>query len=136
MTAENGSTTTITTTPERISFADFAADPENYNGQYITIEGYWFSGFEIAVLAERLEASGFAEGNVQPAGIKIWVSGGLSEDVSNKLYLQENNATGYPSDYGKVEFPGILEYGGEYGHMNSYLYLLTINESAWIDWEP
>jgi hypothetical protein len=136
MTAEQSATTTITTSPARITFADLAANPENYNGQYITIEGYWFSGFEITVLTERLGASGFAEGNVQPAGIKIWATGGLSEEVSGKLYIQDNNATGYPAYYGKVELTGILEYGGEYGHMNSYSYLLTIHESAWIDWEP
>jgi hypothetical protein len=136
LTAEETSTTTITTTPARISFIDLSANPENYNGKYITIDGYWFSGFEIAVLAERFEASDFAEGNVRPAGIMIWATGALSEDVSNKLYLQENNATGYPAYYGKVELTGVLEYGSEYGHLNSYSYLLTIHESQWIDWAP
>jgi hypothetical protein len=136
MTAEENPATTITTTPERISFTDLTADPESYNGKYITIDGYWFSGFEIAVLTERLEASDFAEGNVRPAGIMIWATGALSEDVSNKLYLQENNATGYPAYYGKVELTGVLEYGSEYGHLNSYSYLLTIHESQWIDWAP
>ncbi|MDD4923375.1 MAG: hypothetical protein PHF74_00885 [Dehalococcoidales bacterium] len=136
MTVEQSATNTITTSPARTSFANLAANPESYNGKYIIIEGYWFSGFEIVTLAERLEASDFAEGNVQPAGIKIWISSGLSQEVSDKLYLQENNATGYPAYYGKVELTGVLEYGGEYGHLNSYSYLLTIYESLWIDWEP
>jgi hypothetical protein len=118
-----------------VSFADLAANPQDYNGKEITIEGYWFDGFEIAVLAERLEPSSFVEGNVQPAGIKIWATG-LSGEVSNKLYLQENDYTGYPAHYGKVELTGILEYGGEYGHLNSYSYRITISESKWIEWNP
>lgn len=136
MTAEQSITSTITTSPARISFTDLAANPESYTGKYVTIEGYWFDGFEIAVLAERLEASDFAEGNVQPVGILIWTVGGLSEEVSGKLYLQDNNVTGYPAHYGKVDLTGTLEYGGEYGHMNSYSYRLNIYESLWIDLTP
>ena len=136
MTAEQSTTSTITTSPARISFADLAANPESYTGKYVTIEGYWFDGFEIAVLAERLEASDFAEGNMRPAGILIWATGGLSEEISSKLYLQGNNATGYPAHYGKVELTGTLEYGGEYGHMNSYSYRLNIYKSRWIDLTP
>jgi hypothetical protein len=136
MTLENTSTTTITTEPARISFTDLAANPESHNGKYITIEGYWFDGFEIAVLAERLEPANFPEGNLQPAGIKIWATGGLGEEVSSQLYLQANNPTGYPAHYGKVELTGIFEYGGTYGHMNSYSYQLTIYEAQWIQWAP
>ncbi len=119
--------------PTVISFASLSENPESYNGKNITIEGYWFDGFEITVLAERLEPSSFADGNMQPAGIKIWVVGGLSEDVSNRLHLQENNATGYPAHYGKVELTGMLEYGGKYGHLNSYSYRLNISESRWVE---
>ena len=136
MTVENGMTTSITTSPLHVSFADLNSNPESYNGKYVAIEGYWFDGFEIAVLAERLEASGFSEGNVKPAGILIWATGGLSEEISSKLYLQENNASGYHAHYGKVELAGTLEYGEEYGHLNSYLYQFTIYECRWIDWTP
>jgi len=60
----------------------------------------------------------------------------LSEEVSGKLYLQDNNVTGYPAHYGKVELTGTPEYGGEYGHMNSYSYRLNIYESRWTDSTP
>ncbi len=96
MTVENGMTTTITTSPLRVSFADLTSNPESYNGKYVTIEGYWFDGFEIAVLAERLDISDFAEGNVRPAGVLIWTKGGLSEEINSKPHLQANNASGYP----------------------------------------
>ncbi len=119
-----------------VAFTDLISNPERYNGQDITIEGYWFDGFEIVVLAERLEPSGFAAGHLQPGGAKIWIKGGLSEEVSSQLYLQSNNPTGYPAHYGKVELTGKLEYGGQYGHMNAYQYQLTVTESRLLPWTP
>ena len=115
-----------------ISFAQVISEPASFNGKVITVTGYWFDGFEIAVLAETLEPSSFTPGNVQPAGTKIWVRGGLPENVSAQLNLQSNNTTGYPAHYGKVELTGILEYGGYYGHMNAYQYQLTVLSARFI----
>jgi len=129
-------TTTIPTTVPKITFIDLASQPEIYNEQFITIDGYWFDGFEIVVLAERLEPSSFAPGNVKPGGILIWIKEGLSEEVSQQLYLQPNNSTGYPAHYGKVKLTGILEYGGKYGHLNSYDFQLTIYVSKLLLWTP
>jgi len=119
-----------------INFADLAANPQNYNGKEIAITGYWFDGFEIAVLAEKLEETDFPAGNLRPAGIKIWMAGGLPEDIGTKLYLQENDITGYPAHYGKLKLSGTLEYGEGYGHLNSYAYRLTIYEAQWLEWSP
>jgi len=128
--------TTIPTTVSKITITDLSSQPEIYNDQFIAIDGYWFDGFEIVVLAERLEPSSFATGNVQPRGILIWIKGGLSEEVSQQLYLQSNNPTGYPAHYGKVELTGQLEYGGKYGHLNSYVFQLTVYESRLLNWTP
>jgi hypothetical protein len=122
--------------PVKVAFSDLISNPERYDGKEIIIEGYWFDGFEIVVLAERLEPSSFAEGNLQPGGVKIWIKGGLSEEVSSQLYLQPNNSTGYPAHYGKVELTGKLEYGEQYGHMNAYQYQMTVTESRLLPWAP
>jgi len=136
LTRANPTSTSPTGPAVETTFAQLVAEPGKYNGQVITIEGFWFDGFEIAVLAERLEPSSFAPGNVQPAGTLIWVKNGLPEEVSERLYLQPNNATGYPAHYGKVKLTGILEFGDRYGHMNAYNYQLTTIDGEWMDWTP
>jgi hypothetical protein len=132
----NPSSTTTATTSSQVIFAQLITTPATYNNQTITIEGFWFDGFEIEVLAERLIPSDFAAGNLQPDGVKIWVKNGLPEDVNQQLFLQANNPTGYPAHYGKVELTGVLEYGGQHGHMNAYLYQLTMQSAKLIQWNP
>ena len=132
----NPGSTTPAITSSQVTFSQLNADPVKYNSQTITIEGFWFDGFEIEVLAERLISSDFAPGNFQPDGLKIWVKNGLPEGISQQLYLQANNPTGYPAHYGKVELTGILEYGGQYGQMNSYQYQLTVLSANLIPWNP
>lgn len=110
-----------------ITFSNLESGPETYADKVITIDGYWFDGFEIAVLAERLEADDFAPGNLKPRGILIWIKGGLSEEVREHLYPQTENVTGYPAHYGKVRLEGKLEYGGNYGHLNSYRFQLELS---------
>ena len=84
----NRVTTTPTTNSSTITFSQLTADPASYNSQTITIEGFWFDGFETEVLAERLIPSSFAQGNFQPDGVKIWVYGGIPAEISQQLYLQ------------------------------------------------
>jgi hypothetical protein len=119
-----------------ITFADLVSNPEAYHDKEIIIAGYWFDGFEIVVLAERLEDDNFIQGNVKPAGALIWIQGGLGEEVAGGLYLQSNNPTGYPAHYGKVRLTGTLEYGGQYGHLGVYKYRLTIHDSETLSWNP
>ena len=134
--ANPGSTTTPAASSSIITFSQLTADPEKYDGQTVTIQGFWFDGFEIEVLAEQLISSDFAPGNLQPNGLKIWVKNGLPEDVNQQLYLQANNPTGYPAHYGKVELTGILEYGGQYGQMNAYQYQLTVQSAKLMPRNP
>jgi hypothetical protein len=89
--------TTSPTDAQVVTFAQLTSEPEKYDKQTITIKGFWFDGFEIVVLAERLEPSSFAPGNIQPAGTKIWVKNGLPEEVRKELFTQPNNPTGYPA---------------------------------------
>ena len=130
------SSVTTPALPIEITFAELTSDPDLYNGKTVTMTGYWFDGFEIEVLAERLEPSSFAPGNVQPAGVKIWIRNGLPVNISAQLYVQPKNATGYPAHYGKVEITGILEYGSQYGHLNAYQYQLNAQTAQYIPWAP
>jgi len=132
----NPTSTTPATTSSQVTFAQLNAEPAKHNNQTITIEGFWFDGFEIEVLAEQLITSDFAPGNLQPDGLKISVKNGLPEGVNQQLYLQANNPTGYPTHYGKVELTGTLEYGGQYGQMNSYQYQLTVQSAKLMPWNP
>jgi hypothetical protein len=136
MDATNPGLTTTTTTAAPITFSQLTADPAKYNGQIVTIDGFWFDGFEIEVLAERLIPSSFAPGNLQPDGVKIWAYGGIPANISAQLYTQQNNSTGYPVHYGKVVLTGTLEYGGGYGQMNSYQYQITVQSAKLLTWSP
>jgi hypothetical protein len=136
MQATNPGSTTTTTTASQITFSQLTADPAKYNGQIVTIDGFWFDGFEIEVLAERLIPSSFAQGNLQPDGVKIWAYGGIPANISAQLYTQQNNSTGYPVHYGKVVLTGTLEYGGGYGQMNSYQYQITVQSAKLLTWSP
>ena len=136
MDATNPNSTTTTTTASQITFSQLTADPAKYNGQTVTIDGFWFDGFEIEVLAERLIPSSYAQGNLQPDGTKIWAYGGIPTEISRQLYLQPDNSTGYQAHYGKVELTGTLEFGGGYGQMNSYQYQLTVQSAKLLTWSP
>lgn len=136
MTRVPGTTTTTSANPVNVSFADLVARPADNSEKIITVEGFWFDGFEIVTLAERLEPSTFAPSNIQPAGEKIWIIGGLPAAVSSQLYVQANNPTGYPAHYGKVELTGTFQYGGKYGHMDAYKYQLSVTDAKYIQWNP
>jgi hypothetical protein len=118
-----------TTAVSPVTFSQLTSEPDKYNNKVISIQGFWFDGFEIVVLAERPEPASYPVGNVQPAGTKIWVQGGLPEEVRRELVLQPDNPTGYPAHYRKVELTGTLEYGSKYGHMDAYQYRLTIQSA-------
>jgi hypothetical protein len=125
----------VTSAPDSF-FAQIAAEPAKYNGQTVTFSGFWFQGFEIAVIAEHLEPQTSRPGNVEPEGILIWVKGRLPAEAEAQLYPQPNNPTGYPAHYGKVEITGTFEYGSKYGHMDAYHYQLTVVNAKLLDWKP
>jgi hypothetical protein len=122
--------------PPASFFTQITAEPEKYNGQTVTFTGYVFHGFESAVICEFLEARENMEDSYRPGGIKIWYTGALPEEVEEKLYVQNNDPTGYPAYYGKVEVAGVFQYGESYGHMNAYKYQLRITGAKLIEREP
>ncbi len=100
------------------TFDQLFANPASYNDKEIVLEGYYFSGFEIQVIAEGLKSSGYAEGHLIPEGKMLWVNGGIPIDIYNQLTQQA--MMGPVERFGKVRITGKFEYGGHYGHLVSY----------------
>ncbi len=119
-----------------IDFGQLISSPAKYNGKTVTVEGYYFSGFEIVVLSESLQPSTFAEGNVNPSTPMIWLTGSFPDDIHNGLIVQNNTPSGYPEYYGRVKLTGTFEYGGKYGHLNAFNYQLDVTSVEKLAWSP
>ena len=116
------------------TFDRLFAEPEQYSGKEITIEGFCFYGFEVMVLAERLEYSGYAPGHLVPEGRMMWIEGGIPEGVYNKLY--EQRMMNPLENYGKVRMTGRFEYGSQYGHLGGYSSQIAPTEVLLLPWSP
>jgi hypothetical protein len=119
---------------EEVTFEGLFSNPERYNGREITLEGFYFHGFETIVLAERLALSGYAEGHLIPAGKMLWVEGGIPLDIYNRLYIQ--SMMGPEERYGKLRITGVFSYGGQYGHLGGSDAQITPRETELLDWAP
>ncbi len=111
---------------EQVTFDQLFASPGRYNNSKVTIEGFYFQGFEINALSERLEYSGFAAGHLVPKGRMLWVSGGIPKEIYEKLDQQQ--MMGPTERYGKLSITGKFEYGGQYGHLDGYNSQIVPNE--------
>ena len=117
-----------------VTFEQLFSDPEQYNGKTITIDGFYFHGFEVIVLSEVLEYSGYAEGHLIPEGRMMWVEGGIPVEVYDQLYEQQ--MMGPTERYGKIRVKGKFAYGGQYGHVGAYSYQITPAEVELLPWSP
>ncbi len=123
-----------TVSPEEVTFEQLFADPTEYSGRYITIDGIYFHGFEIILLSEGLAFSEFAYGHLVPEGKMIWVEGGIPKNIYDKLYKQD--IMGPEERFGKVRLSGKFEYGQEYGHLGGYDSQIIPSEVVIIPWSP
>lgn len=119
---------------KEVTFNQLFADPDKYNSNEIIIEGFYFHGFEVIVLSESLEFSGYAQGHLIPEGKMIWVEGGIPQEVYDKLYQQQ--MMGPLERYGKVRVKGKFEYGAEYGHLGAYSAQIVPSEIEVLPWSP
>lgn len=117
-----------------VTFNQLFADPDKYNSNEIIIEGFYFHGFEVIVLSESLEFSGYAQGHLIPEGKMVWVEGGIPQEVYDKLYQQQ--MMGPLERYGKVRVKGKFEYGAEYGHLGAYSAQIVPSEMEVLPWSP
>ena len=119
---------------DTLGFAELTSNANKYNGKTVTVEGCFFSGFEIVAFGDSLNKS--ESGRYTPAGDLIWLTGGLPQNVMDRLYTQTDTPSGYPEHFAKIRLTGVFEYGKTYGHMDAYKYRITITDAVWLDWSP
>ena len=118
-----------------VSFKQLSSSPEQYDGKEVMVEGFYFDGFEVQVLAETLEYSGDVEGHLVPGGRYVWLEGeGISSEIWGHLYKQ--SMMGPEERYGKVIIWGKFEYGGQYGHSGAYNSQITLSKVELLQWSP
>jgi len=115
-----------------ITFQQLFSNPDQYNGKEITVDGFFFQGFEVQAIAKNLEYSGHAEGHLVLKGEMIWVKGGIPREVYDELYSQ--SMMGPEERYGKVRVTGMFEYGGKYGHLSAYDYQILPSKVELMEW--
>jgi len=121
-------------TPQPVTFEQLFSNLDHYNGKDIIIEGFYFHGFEIIVLSENLDYSGYAQGHLIPKGEMLWVEGGIAKEVYDSLY--EQLMMGPSERYGKIRIRGIFEYGEKYGHLGQYDYQIIPLQVEILPWSP
>ena len=119
---------------QEVTFDQLLAGPGQFAGKSISIEGFYFQGFEVVVLSEKLEQSGYAPGHLAPKGTMIWIEGGIPGEVYDRLYQQQ--MMGPLERYGRVRVVGRFEYGGEYGHLGAYISQIAPSEVELLLWSP
>lgn len=113
----------------KVSFFELQGNPEQYNGQTITTQGYYFWNSVIYVLAEGVttEEDGASP---QPMGSPIWMEG-FPPDQSALLNVGPNNSY----VWGLVEVTGTFQTGGGFGRDGAYQSLLTVESATALETE-
>ena len=128
-----GCSGTVTKVRE-VTFDQLFANPDQYNGKQIILEGFYFGGFEVIVLSEKLEYSGYTPGHLIPKGRMAWIEGGIPSEVYDKLYQQQ--MMGPTECYGKVRIEGEFEFGAKYGHLGAYSSQIVPTQVVLLPWSP
>lgn len=119
---------------KQVALDELFSNPGKYNGKNVITEGFYFSGFEVIVLSESLEYSGYAEGHMVPEGRMLWIEGGIPKEIYDRLYQQQ--MMGPSERYGKIRVEGKFEYGGKYGHLGAYSYQMAPFRVELLPWSP
>lgn len=119
-----------------VTFEQLISQADKYNGQSVTLEAFYFGGFEISALSGAVGPSTSGVWRIVPTGTLIWVEGGISEEVYKKLYQQTDTPSAYPERIGKLKVTGKFETGGQYGHLDAYQYQIAITSAEILEWSP
>jgi len=119
-----------------VSFEQLVSDAEKYDGKTVTLDAFYFSGFEISALSGSLQPASSGEWRIVPSQPLIWIEGGIPEETFNTLFKQTSTPSGYPEYYGKMNVTGIFETGGQYGHLGAYKYQIIVAEARLLEWTP
>ncbi len=121
---------------QSVTFSQLISQADKYNGKTVMLEAFYFSGFEISAISESVGPASSDVWRIVPTGTLVWVAGGISQELQNKLYTQTATPSGYPEHYGKLKVTGIFETGGRYGHLDAYLYQIAITNAELLEWTP
>ncbi|NTW00467.1 MAG: hypothetical protein HGA19_04075 [Oscillochloris sp.] len=108
----------------KISFFELQRNPEKYNGQSITTQGYYFWNSAIYVLAEGVSTEEDGS-SPQPTGTPIWMEG-FPPDKSVDLNVGPNNSY----VWGLVEVTGTFQTGGGFGKDGAYQSIFTVTSAS------
>ncbi len=119
-----------------VPFNDLVAEPEQYNGKTVTVEGIYLRGWEWIILTESVAFLGTGGSKeLRPVGQSIWFAGLMPNEVQEGLYRYVSPA-GDATYYGKVKVTGVFECDGNYGNMKAYKYRITAEEIELLEWTP
>jgi hypothetical protein len=107
----------------KVSYFELIRNPQQYNGQKITTQGYYFWNSVIYVLADGVSTEEDGS-SPQPITQGIWMEG-FPPDQSASLNIGPNNSF----VWGLVEVTGTFQTGGGFGKDGAYQSLFTV-ESA------
>lgn len=108
----------------KVSFFELQRNPEQFNGQTITTQGYYFWNGIIYVLAEGVSTEEDGS-SPQPIGYAIWMEG-FPPDQSALLNLGPNNSY----VWGLVEVTGTFQTGGGFGKDGAYQSILFVKPNG------
>lgn len=108
----------------KVSFFELQRNPQAYNGQTITTQGYYFWNSLIYVLAEGVSTEEDGS-SPQPMGKAIWMEG-FPPDKSAELTLGPNNSY----IWGLVEVTGTFQTGGGFGRDGAYQSIFTVTAAT------
>jgi hypothetical protein len=116
----------------KVSFFELRQNPQAYNGQTVTTQGYYFWNGAIYVLAEGVTTE---EGgtNPQPMENAIWMEG-FPPDKSSELNMGPGTPPGYV--WGLVEVTGTFQTGGNFGKDGAYQSLFTVTSATPLEQRP
>ena len=121
---------------ESVTFSQLISRADKYNGKTVTLEAFYFSGFEISAISGSVGPSSSGVWRIVPTGTLVWVAGGISQELQDKLYAQSETPSGYTERVGKLKITGKFETGGKYGHLDAYQYRITITSAELLEWTP
>ena len=108
----------------RVSWFELTTNPEAYNGQRITTQGYYFWNSVIYVLSDGVSTEEDGS-SPQPTSDLIWMEG-FPPDRSADLNIGPNNSY----VWGLVEVTGTFQTGGGFGKDGVYPHLFLVEEAT------
>jgi len=124
-----------TSVPE-LTFSELTGDAARYKDRTVTLEAFYFSGFEISALCGSVGPANDGVWRIVPKGELIWVEGGITQQMLDDMYKQTVSPSGYPEYIGKLKLTGEFETGAKYGHLDAYSYRIKISDAELLEWTP